>query len=130
MAKRKTAKKSTGRPTGYSRSIITKAKYYLANYSKLGDEVPQISGLALHLGVHRDTLYEWAKDEKKKTFSDIFEQVKAKQENVLVNNGLLGKYNSAITKMMLTKHGYSDKLETEGGGGVTTLIFRGDDAKL
>ena len=35
------------------------------------------------------------------------------QERSLVRGGLEGKYNPAITKMMLTKHGYSDKVEQD-----------------
>jgi len=33
------------------------------------------------------------------------------QHRGLVNGGLSGKFNPAITKMMMTKHGYSDKQE-------------------
>jgi len=35
------------------------------------------------------------------------------QERKLICNGLMGDFNPAITKMMLTKHGYSDKMETD-----------------
>jgi len=38
-------------------------------------------------------------------------RVESTQERKLVTGGLEGKYNPAITKMMLTKHGYSDKVE-------------------
>ena len=37
----------------------------------------------------------------------------AKQEKTLVNGSLRGEMNPAISKMMLTKHGYSDKQEID-----------------
>jgi hypothetical protein len=37
----------------------------------------------------------------------------AKQERQLISGGLTNEFNSAITKMMLTKHGYTDKTETD-----------------
>jgi hypothetical protein len=120
-----------GRPTQYGEHILLKAEEYLENYSLNGDIVPQVAGLALFLGVHRETLYAWSKEEGKEAFSDIFEKVKAAQENKLINGGLNGDYNPAITKMMLTKHGYSDKIESQvEEKGVKTIIVRGDDAKL
>lgn len=116
-----------GRPTDCTPEVIEKARYYLENYKEFEDVVPQIASLALHLGVRRDTLYEWAKSSEKKEFTDIFEAVKTKQEKTLINGSLLGNMNPAISKMMLTKHGYSDKLEqaidhTSGGDKLTATI--------
>ena len=51
-------------------------------------------------------LYAWAKDENKREFSDILDQINTKQECVLLDNGLTGKFNASITKLMLGKHGY------------------------
>ena len=36
-----------------------------------------------------------------------------KQEMNIVKNSITGDYNSTISKVMLTKHGYSDKQQTE-----------------
>ena len=91
--------------------------------------MPQIASLALHLGVRRETLWDWSKDESKPEFSNIFEAVKAKQEKTLVNGSLLGDMNPAISKMLLTKHGYSDKVDsivdhrTNGKDLGTTVTF-------
>jgi len=40
----------------------------------------------------------------------------AKQERMLANGGILGDYNTAITKLLMSKHGYSDKVETAHTG--------------
>ena len=111
-------KKPVGRPTLYNDAILAKAKYYLDNYKSHGHVVPQIAGLARVLGVRRETLYAWAKEENKEEFSNILEEIMSEQEISLINGGLGGDFNSNITKMMLTKHGYSDRQEidhTTGG---------------
>ena len=101
----------TGRPTKLTEELLAKAEDYVANYESYGDAVPTAVGLALEIGVHRSTCYEWAKEDER--FSDIFTRVESTQERKLVNGGLEGKWNPAITTMMLTKHGYSDKLEQD-----------------
>jgi hypothetical protein len=37
----------------------------------------------------------------------------AAQASQPIQNGLVNNYNSTITKLMLTKHGYSDKQEID-----------------
>jgi hypothetical protein len=109
-----------GRPTDYNEEILTKAKEYLLScedeeVEKGTDDRPVYSikvklptkgGLAVYLGVSRDTLYEWAKVHK--DFSYIMERLGAEQEDKLINNGLSGDYNPTIAKVLLTKHGYRE----------------------
>ena len=103
-----------GRPSEYTDDKLELALMYLeGGWEEQGDVVPQVAGLALAMGVHRDTCYEWASHDDKEIFSDIFCKVQALQERGLVNQGLSGNFNPAITKMMLTKHGYSDKQEVD-----------------
>ncbi len=101
------------RPTDYNQALLDKAQDYVENYADYGDAVPTIAGLACELDMHRETLYAWSKDESKTEFSDIFKKVQQAQERKLVNGGLAGGFNPAVTKMMLTKHGYSDKQEID-----------------
>jgi hypothetical protein len=54
----------------------------------LGDPIPSISGLAVYLNVQRRTLHEWAKDEDKVEFSNIYERLMALQEVELLRGGL------------------------------------------
>jgi hypothetical protein len=122
--------KDPWRPTLYSQEVVEKSRYYLDNFDKeFEDVIPQIASLALHIGVARKTLYEWAQEEGKEDFCNIFEAVKGKQEKTLVNGSLLGDMNPAISKMLLTKHGYSDKVDstvdhtTNGKDLGTTVTF-------
>lgn len=98
-----------GRPTKLTDALLRKAEDYIENYESCGDAVPTVVGLALEIGVSRSTCYEWA--DRDDRFSDIFTRVESTQERRLVTGGLEGDYNPAITKMMLTKHGYTDKVE-------------------
>jgi hypothetical protein len=104
---------TAGRPTSYTKELVEAAwEYVNGGWITAGDKVPTVAGLACEIGIHRDTCHEWAKDESKE-FSDILQAIAQKQERELVNNGLAGEFVAPITKMMLTKHGYSDKVEQD-----------------
>ena len=101
------------RPTDYRPQMVDEARRYIANHTDFEDPVPTVAGLACVLGVTRKTIYEWVKDETKGAFCDILEELGQRQERVLVRGGLGGDFNAPISKMMLTKHGYSDKVEND-----------------
>ncbi len=123
-----------GRPPSYSKKLVEMARRYIANHEDFDDPVPTVAGLACVLGVVRDTCYQWSKDEDKPEFSDILGELAQKQERVLIKNGLLNEFNSPITKMMLTKHGYSDKIEqdntsSDGSFKPSTIVIQAADDK-
>lgn len=133
-----------GRPSEYSQVIVDKAQYYLDSCvdeevqqvigmsakgtelykPKLNVNLPTIEGLALFLGVHRDTLYEWAKIHPE--LSDTLQHIKTEQAKQLINKGLSGDYNSTIAKLILSvNHGMAEKTETDitsGGKALPTII--------
>lgn len=123
-----------GRPTKYSSDIIKKTEEYLLNYQENGDRIPMICGLALYLGLNKDTIYDWVKHDDKKEFSDLVGDIMQTQEKMLVNEGLAGNFNSTITKLALGKHGFHDKQDHEhtgvdGGPISTTTTFVGVERK-
>ena len=109
-------KHAGGRPTKYTPELLEECRKYLVDFNTL----PSIAGLAVRLNVNRDTLHAWAKDEDKPEFSDIYAKLLAKQEDELIRNGLMGHFNASITKMILTKHGYSDKVDATSSDGSMT----------
>lgn len=81
---------------------------------KVRVKLPSVEGLALHLGVHRDTIYEWAKHHA--TFSDSLKDLEHKQKEMLIAGGLAGYYTPAITKLMLASiHGMTERTDVTSG---------------
>jgi len=104
-----------GRPTKYTDKMLTKAKAYIDDYEPNEKyPIPMIATLAKRLGVAKSTVYLWAEDPEKSAFSDVLDQIMDEQEQYLFAGGLTGVFNAAITKLGLTKHGYTDKVETKG----------------
>lgn len=131
-----------GRPTDYSENIIQATQDYINQCVDTTEQVvigesekftsykektivnlPCIEGLAVHLGVHRDTIYEWEKIHKE--FSDTLHTLRSIQAQRLINMGLGGNYNPMIAKLILTKHGYADKQELEHSGGIKMETITG-----
>jgi hypothetical protein len=111
------AKKSNaGRPSDYTPEIVEKAWAYVnGGWEEVGDPVPSVAGLACEIGIRRETCHAWAKDETKE-FSNILSAIAEKQERQLLRGGLSNVFNASITKMMMTKHGYSDATKNEVSG--------------
>jgi DNA-packaging protein gp3 len=133
-----------GRPTIYSEEMLSKSKEYLnlcedKEVVRGSPERPEISlkvkiptrgGLARYLGVSRDTLYAWAKEHEE--FSYIMEELGAEQEDRLISNGLSGDYNPTIAKVLLTKHGYREGVDsdiTSKGESLNPVLVRFIDEK-
>lgn len=90
---------------------------YLEAYQDQGEEIPTIAGLAIYLGIARDTVYDWG--EKYPEFSDKLARLLSVQKVALITNGLRGRYSSVIAKLLLAStHGMSDRAavdHTTGG---------------
>jgi hypothetical protein len=110
-----------GRPTKYNEKILEDSWYYLENYKLIGDEIPMLCGLGQYLGIHKDTIQVWAKEEGKEEFSLLVGLIKQAQESRLINGGLKGELNATITKLVLARHGYTDKQELTGADGGPVL---------
>jgi DNA-binding transcriptional regulator YiaG len=127
-----------GRPTKYNDKILKDAEKYLlecvdtteqvvtgesekfTSYKeKIKVNLPTIEGLAVYLNLSKDTLYHWEKEHKE--FSYVIEQLRGNQIKSLVNNGLSGDYNPTIAKVLLSKHGYSEKHDIEHSGKIETI---------
>ncbi len=127
-----TERQKKGRPTKYNKEMFEKAEEYIKEcvdklervvesnneltgrtrfIQKFKVKLPKAEGLALYLGVSRDTLYEWAKQYP--DFSDILEKVNQIQADRVINEALAGNYNATIAKLLLGKHGYKESSETD-----------------
>lgn len=140
----KPKKGAGGRPTKYSKKMITQVdKYLLARqdeteekikyqsenstgyYEKTNVKLPTIEGFALFVGVNKTTLYEWA--DKHPEFSNALGKIRTEQRERLIDNGLSGDYNPTIAKLILSSnHGMNEKKEvdhTSGGEKITGFNY-------
>jgi len=113
MAAKKKKANPVGRPTKYSKTMLNKANHYVENIEDYNQVIPSVAGLAICLNVNRSTIYEWADGDKHPEFSNTLSALSDFQEMHLLNNGLNGTFNSTITKLILTNHGYSEKNEAQ-----------------
>ena len=78
-----------GRPSKYTPELVAKARAYVDDWAPTEDElIPSHVSLARYLRVNTDTLYDWAKQEDKRAFSDILRDCMDLQQEVLINKGL------------------------------------------
>ena len=105
-----------GRPIEYNQSFVERTKEYLSScedtvneHGRLVVKLPSIEGLAVFLDINRTTIYDW--ESKYEEFSHIIEILRGKQAEKLLNNGLSGAYNSTISNVILTKHGYREGID-------------------
>lgn len=100
-----------GRPTDYNEAMQARADAYVeGGFIDAGDVVPSRAGLALELGLSRNTLTNW---EKHPSFLSTLEKIAHLQERISLNGGLRGDLNSTIVKLLLANHGYSDKVQQD-----------------
>lgn len=103
-----------GRPTKYTDDVPQKLRDYInGGYLLLGHAIPSVVGFACHVGVHKQTLQDWAKDPEHEDFSTTFALLGMHQENTLLNGGLKNELNPTITKLALSNHGYSDSTKNQ-----------------
>jgi hypothetical protein len=110
-----------GRPSKLTPEIIERAYDYLQHFEKYGDVIPSAAGLAVISEVSEQTVYNWD-CEANPQFFGLLAKLKAKQQQVLITKGLSGDFNAAITKLVLSKHGYHERVEQSGpdGGPIKT----------
>lgn len=120
---------TTGRPSKLTDALIEQAgRYASKEYLSQGEVIPTIEGLAVYLNVSRKTLYNWKAENEE--FLHILDDLMARQAKELFSNGLTGDFNPTITKLILTKHGYSDRVEqdvtsSDGALAPTSIVLRG-----
>jgi hypothetical protein len=106
-----------GRPSKCTPELRADARAYITEFwDKHGHHVPSIVGMSIVLKVGETTLKDWANPDHasfNEEFSTISKDCMAAQHFHLTNKGLGNETNAQITKLMLTKHGYSDKQEVQ-----------------
>jgi hypothetical protein len=116
IGKRKKVIKSNGKvgaPTRYTPELIEKAKEYIERWEELGDPVPMLCGMYVHCGIHKGLGSKWRGDAEKVEFHELCARVEVQQERELLRKGLIRSTDSSLTKLMLMRHGYTDRQEID-----------------
>lgn len=130
--------KKVGRPTEYKKevnkkladffskerfstiTVITTGKndYCKEEEKRVAAELPTFEKFAESINISRDTLYEWAN--KHPEFSDTMDRCRQIQKDFLIQNGLLGLYQSNFA-IFVAKNltDMKDKTEIEHGGNLS-----------
>lgn len=122
-----------GRPTDYSLDVIKRLNQYLLEAVPENMKIPTVEGIALRLGISKNTLYEWAK--RHPEFQDALEELKMKQKEALTEIGIFGgkEINATIVSLLLKVN--HDMIETtksditSGGEKISPLLVRFIDKK-
>ena len=88
--------------------LLEKAREYLLHGYTAEEVCPTVCGLACYLGISKKSVYNIAT--RSDQFLHALDAIQAKQETLLIKNGLSGDFNSTIAKLMLSNHGHSDKV--------------------
>lgn len=103
-------KQTIGRPTKYDPlAIFPKIEEYIKMCGTQNQRLPTIEGLALALGVNRDTLYQWDKDYPE--FSDTLKRILDLQKVQLMDDGMYGgkEVNAGMAIFLLkANHGMKE----------------------
>jgi hypothetical protein len=95
-----------GRPTKYDESMVAQIYTYLETVGREQTKLPKRVDIALKLGVHEETLIEWAKEHVE--FSDALSRVDGLQKSQLMDDGMYGgkEVNAKIAQFLLgANHG-------------------------
>lgn len=126
-------KRPVGRPSELNDDVIDCAWAYLkGGWRDQGNAVPSVAGLAFALGKSRKAVYEWASQNDE--LSNILHSIQTAQEMLLIDGSLTGDFNASFAKLLMTKHGYSDKVEADvrsGDGSMSpkSVFASADDFK-
>ncbi len=92
------------------KEVVTKDGIQQISYER-PNSIPSVVGLALHLEIRRETVYDWAK--KFEEFSNILDKLQKKQEDFLFYHGLTKGYDSGFAKFIAQNvTNLRDKIET------------------
>lgn len=127
-----------GRPTLYTPEAIDEINTYLKEAVPENMAIPTVEGIALRLGITRETLYEWGRVHPE--FSDTLAKLKMLQKEALIKTGIFGgkEINATIISLLLkVNHDMVETTKTDitsGGkpipimGGTSTAYVSGNNS--
>ena len=93
--------------------------YIQVGYKQADDQIPSLPGLAEFLGSTTEEVSEWDDPAYLRQLCALQD----KQQQIILNKGLTGSFNSTVVKLVLAKHGFSERTEVHQTG-ETTVTHR------
>jgi hypothetical protein len=102
-----------GRPSKLTKELLDKGWEYAENSDDMSAStlLPTRERLCLTLGIHKETMNIWERENK--DFSDLCRYLDMIQADKAMQNGLMGRYQPAITAIVLSRHGYIRQEQTD-----------------
>lgn len=96
---------------------------------RVANDLPTLSGFAIKIGVHRETLLNWA--ERYPKFGHVYTMAKEYQEHILVTNGLHGIYHPSFS-IFTAKNliSWADKQEIAHSGEINQMSDEQIESRL
>ena len=97
----------------YFAEIEEQNKQSIQNFGKMC-RVPNIAGLCVHMGIHKDTFYEYAKktDSNGNSYKDVTKNAVMRIESFKLESAATGQIREIMTIFDLkNNHGYTDKVD-------------------
>jgi hypothetical protein len=118
--------KILGRPIKYTDEFIENEALEYEKWMENPDNV-FATKFAFDRGYPRQTLLEFA--EKNKSFSSVFARARARQEHLLAEGALFGRFKEGMAKFLLVNHhNYTEKVQQEvnaqGSLTIQTVSFK------
>lgn len=113
-------KRQSKPPSKFSDSIVALGRAYVASMESKEGGVPTVQGLCRAMNIGTSTLDEWRKEPEKWAIADLHARVMSAQHDRLVEGGLTKVFDAQITKLMLMKHGYNDRVDQTSSDGSMT----------
>lgn len=93
---------------------------------EIANTLPTIEGFCRTIGISKNTLHEWLKDDSKAELQDAYKKAKDMQEAMWQENSLKGLYNPIFTIFMgKNVFGWKDKQEISVEA--KHVLFEGED---
>ena len=108
---------------GDSSTIELLAEDYLVAYQEDDVEViPTVAGLAKYIGTTKKTIERYRNGDGKEDtrLGTMIERIEDIQEIITVSKGLTGAFKPNVVAMILSKHGYSTKVDNVSSDGSMT----------
>ena len=102
-----------GAPSKLTPATIKRGTMYYKKALDTPGSVPTLQGLSRAMGVSLTTTTTWRDKAENAAYLELILNIELLQHDRVLEGSLLGTYNPAIAKLILSRHGYGDRHEVD-----------------